>query len=272
MFKKLKSWALGSINYNMKIMTAKGSFTIPIVHNVGRAHLDQHEPHIYEVLKRLYTPETLLIDVGVNIGQTLVKFASIAGVEGRYIGFEPNIKAASYVDEIIMRNGLQNARVVPVGLGSHSRLAKLLMATAGSTDPAASINQEIRDPEFYGAGKMVVVFNGDQALDELGVTAGRVILKIDVEGAELEVLSGLEKAINKLRPFIILEILPPANFSSGVNDYRLRQAEKLKTLMSDRGYIEHSVGERGDLVTGVSPTHDYLFVPKEKLGEMCIDD
>lgn len=102
------------------------------------------------LLKRLYRPETLLIDVGVNIGQTLVKYASIAGTACRYIGFEPNMKAASYVDEIIIRNGMQNAMIVPVGLGSDTRLTTLFMASAGSTDPGASCLV----PESSGTGRL----------------------------------------------------------------------------------------------------------------------
>lgn len=271
MFRSLRAWALRSINYELNPKRTKGVLILPVIQNVGRAHLDPHEPHMLPVLKRLYRPETLLIDVGVNIGQTLVKFASVAGVGCRYIGFEPNIKAANYVDELIIRNGMQNSLIVPVGLGSHNRLDKLFMASAGSTDPAASINQEMRDTDFYGAEKVIAVFNGDQVLGELGVTEGRAILKIDVEGAELEVLTGLEETIERMRPFIILELLPQSNFSSGVNDYRINQAEKIRRHMFGHGYIEHAIGLHGELIAGVSPTHDYLFVPKEYLGEAGID-
>lgn len=271
MFRALRAWVRRSINYELKKNITNGSLILPVIYNVGRAHLDPHEPHILPILKRLYSPGTILIDVGVNIGQTLVKFASVAGVGCRYVGFEPNIRASNYVDEIIIRNGMQNSLVVPVGLGSHTRLAKLLLATAGSTDPAASINQRMRDPDFYGAEKVIAVFNGDQALGELGLTEGRFIFKIDVEGAELEVLSGFTETIEKLRPFIILELLPSSNFSADVNDYRITQIERIKQLMSGYSYVEHAIGLHGELIAGESPTNDYLFVPSERLNEAGIE-
>jgi FkbM family methyltransferase len=264
LLKKLKVWALGSFNYSLKVKGASGPLKLPVIHNVGRAHLDDHDPHIAVLLQRLCRPETLLIDVGVNIGQTLVKYASLVGKSCRYIGFEPNIKAASYVDEIIIQNNLKNALIVPVGLGSETRLATLLMASAGSTDPGASINEAIRDSDFYGARKMIAVFNGDQVLSELEVASGPIILKIDVEGAELEVLIGLNKTINEIRPLIILEILPPSNFSQAVNDYRVSQADEIKHFMAERHYTEYAIGADGGLIRGKTSTSDYLFVPNEK--------
>ena len=268
LLKKLKAWALGSFNYSLRVKGDAGPLKLPVIHNVGRAHLDDHDRHIAVLFRRLYRPGTLLIDVGVNIGQTLVKYASLVGKSCRYIGFEPNIKAASYVDEIIIQNDLKNALVVPVGLGSDTRLATLLLASAGSTDPGASMNEAIRDSDFYGARKMIAVFNGDQVLRELEVSSGPIILKIDVEGAELEVLEGLNESINYIRPYIILEILPPSYFSQTVNDYRISQSEEIKRFMANLNYIEYAIGDDGELTKGISSTSDYLFVPSEKCEEI----
>lgn len=104
--------------------------------------------HLRAVLRQLHTPETLLVDVGVNIGQTLIKYALLAGPNCRYIGFEPNVKAAAYVDEVIARNALSLASVVPIGLSEDKRLTHLLMTSVGSTDPAASVDPLIRDSPF----------------------------------------------------------------------------------------------------------------------------
>lgn len=256
----MKRLALSSLNYNLTRKSDAGSLKIPVINDVGRAHLDEHEPHIEALFKRLYKPGTLLIDVGVNIGQTLLKFVSVAGRDCRYVGFEPNTKAASYVDEIILRNALVNAMVLPVGLGATTRIASLLVGTAGTTDPGASINAQMRDADFYGARKAVAVFNGDDVLAELDLQRGPIILKIDVEGAELEVLAGLTKTLSKLSPMVILEILPPSGFSHEVNVFRIDQAKRLKRFMADHGYREFAVGIDGKLVEGVSATCDYLYV------------
>ena len=118
MLQKLKRLALSSLNYNLTLKTASGPIKIPVINDIGRAHLDVHEPHMDWLFRRLYSPGTILVDVGVNIGQTLIKYVSIAGKECHYVGFEPNPRAASYVDEIIIRNGLTNASIVPAGCGA----------------------------------------------------------------------------------------------------------------------------------------------------------
>lgn len=264
MLRKLKRLALRSLNYSLTLKTAVGPLKIPVINDVGRAHLDAHEPHMTALLERLYTPDTLLIDVGVNIGQTLLKFVAVAGREGRYVGFEPNTRAASYVEEIILRNHLANAIVIPVGLGATTRIASLLVGTEGTTDPGASINAEMRDADFYGARKVVAVFKGDDVLAELDIARGPIIFKIDVEGAELEVLTGLTKMLSTVRPAVILEILPPGGFSDKVNAYRVDQGERLKQFMAEHGYKVFAVGVAGELDKGVSATCDYLFMPSER--------
>ena len=48
---------------------------------------------------------------------------------------------------------------------------------------------------------------GDEALTELGISLISVI-KIDVEGAELQVLRGLSGTLRSARPPVIFEVLP----------------------------------------------------------------
>jgi FkbM family methyltransferase len=185
----------------------------------------------------------------------------------RYVGFEPNVKAAAYVDEIIHANELKNAMVVPVGLAAERRLASLFLASAQSTDPAASINEKFRDASFYGARKVIPLFDGDSALDALGIKDRNFIMKIDVEGAELDVIRGMQRTLREQRPCVVMEILPPAGFSDQVNQYRLVQAEEIKATMAGSGYCVARLGAAGELGRGIG-TNDYLFVPEERAAEL----
>lgn len=258
MLTRLKRLISQTLNYSFTAPSAQGPLRIPVIYGVGRAHRDLHEPHMTAVLQRLHKPGTTLVDIGVNIGQTLLKFVSVAGRDARYVGFEPNVRAASYVDELILRNALTNAAVVPVGLGETTRIAALLVGSQGTPDPGASINAEMRDADFYGAAKAVAILRGDDIFADLAVTAP-MILKIDVEGAELEVLKGLSSVLSNIRPPVLLEILPPEGFSEAVGAYRVDQGEQIKALMAGHGYACSAICHDGTLVDGVSPTNDYLF-------------
>ena len=59
------------------------------------------------------------------------------------------------------------------------------------------------------------------------------IIKIDVEGAELEVLKGLKDQIDADRPFVMIEILPVYNRK---NQQRLERQNEIQKLLSQWDY------------------------------------
>jgi hypothetical protein len=74
----------GNISLNGKL------FKIPILEEIGFSNLFISEPWMIDLLKIILPIEKeRFIDVGVNIGQTLLKLRSISD-NIDYIGFEPN--------------------------------------------------------------------------------------------------------------------------------------------------------------------------------------
>jgi len=226
---------------------------------MGRAHLDIHEQHIAATLQRLYKPGVMLVDVGVNIGQTLCKYYSIARDNTRYVGFEPNPVCCFYTEKLITENGIPNAFIVPIGLGIGQNLLELQLASDGP-DPGASMIVGYRDSSFYSRKRFISVLPGDLVFSEVGIKECGFILKIDVEGAELEVVKGLENTLLSLRPTVIMEILPPAEFSIEVNTLRLQRKEETIDFMRKCGYTCSNISEDGTL-DGATATPDYLFIP-----------
>ena len=98
-------------NYRFRLRRGEKFVWVPVIHGVGRANRDSHEEHIFRVIEKLngIGATSLLVDIGANIGQTLIKYMLVTGKEGRYIGFEPNAKAASYVEELIYCNRLPSS-------------------------------------------------------------------------------------------------------------------------------------------------------------------
>ena len=81
---------------------------------------------------------------------------------------------------------------------------------------------------------------------------GPVLLKIDVEGAELEVIRGLQRTLGRDRPSILCEILPtglPGTTESARFDLRRRrQDELLAVLLKDLHYRMQRIAPDGTLV------------------------
>lgn len=166
----------------------------------------RHEPFLAAMLKRqLNTRPGAFIDVGVNVGQTLLKVLS-ADRNRRYVGFEPQIGCCYFVDQFLRLNGLQNAAVLPVALSDSNRI--LTLHSTGQYDESASLAGEndvtgARRPDITHVQARI----GDEVLRELEIEAISAI-KIDVEGAEFQVLTGLHGTLRAKQPPVIFEVLP----------------------------------------------------------------
>lgn len=63
-----------------------------------------------------------------------------------------------------------------------------------------------RPESFFSRSSVIMVMNVDDAHDSLGIQCAPII-KIDVGGAEIEVLNSLSRTIARNRPFIVFEVL-----------------------------------------------------------------
>ncbi len=175
----------------------------------------------------LPTKQGVFIDVGVNIGQTLLKL-KVVDKNRHYIGFEPNQVCVDYARALVRLNSYVNCEVREYGLSNKNKVIKLELNEA--TDASASIIEKLRPDYFKGSVPVNCI-----AFDESGITEPIAILKIDVEGAELEVLMGMQKAIDTFRPLIVCEVLDC--YSIDVLGFTQQRADSLCQLLREHEYI-----------------------------------
>lgn len=215
------------------------------------------------------------VDVGVNMGQTLMKVRAI-DPERAYRGFEPNPVCVYYAEELIAANGWQNCDIVPAGLGRETTVATLNLYHGRSGDSSASIIDDFRPDEAVSFRKTVVIFGSSDVPARL--LADKIaVVKIDVEGAEADVLAALEPHIARDRPLISMEVLPC--YGPDRQDRIARQAQ-IETLLRAHDYrilrVRHdqqggrftlvpidSIGIHGDLALC-----EYVMSPRERLAEV----
>lgn len=209
-----------------------------------------HEPHLMPPLRRaLEACPGPFVDVGVNTGQTLLKVLAI-DPDRSYFGFEPQIGCCFCVQQFITDNNLTHARIMPIALSDHDGMAG--MHAEGLFDEMASLHKENRTTEAP-----VAVRKGDGVLHELGCLEPGLI-KIDVEGAELEVLRGLGSTLARVRPILFFEVLP--NFtgedrirvSTDIATENTRRASEIWALLTELGYTIRQIDNLGDenLISG----------------------
>jgi FkbM family methyltransferase len=207
---------------------------------------NQHERFLEVMLSEVLELRSgTFIDVGVNAGQTLAKVLGIDR-DRHYVGFEPQISCCFNADQFIKANGLVNARVLPIALSNNNHLMSFF--SGGETDECASLidRKGLGDTQTQ---TYVQCRRGDEVLKEMGISSVSAI-KIDVEGAELQVMEGLTGILTSQRPPIIFEVLP--NFS-GVDKRTWHEpeacernrstAENIYGLLCDAGYQIFQIDE-----------------------------
>lgn len=189
------------------------------------------EPWMNSVLSKLFknTPGTF-IDVGVNLGQTLLHVKTL-NPDRPYIGFEPNPDCCFYVNRLIEYNNFSEATLVPVGLADRSGLGVLHFIQDCCHDSAGSIVEGFRDASRIQRKVFVPLYDLKDSASVLPVE-NIGIIKIDVEGAESLVLKALWRTIEAQRPIIVLEMLPPGDDTTD----RFIQQHSIYTNFRDINY------------------------------------
>jgi len=199
-----------------------------------------HDPWLNSLLGSLLLSRPgAVLDVGANIGQTMLKVLAL-DANRRYIGFEPQLACAAVIDRFIRSNRLQNFNVFSFGLSNENAVVQL-QSQNGEFDSTASMVKGFRPEWFYQSSRFISVRHGDEVIKDLNLESVALI-KIDVEGAELEVLQGLRGTIQRFRPAIIFEVLNSFLRATGqpldqpTTEFRLARIRTMETLLSDLGY------------------------------------
>jgi FkbM family methyltransferase len=238
------------------------TFVIPII-NGRKTYVS--EPWMSAVIRHLFERKSgAFVDVGVNLGQTLLKVAAI-DPSREYVGFEPNPACVDYAWKLIEKNKLPYT-VIPAGVSIDTTLLNLEMFRADDTDPSASIVPNFRANVV--SRRPVLVLN-PKDLPEGSIPDEIAIVKIDVEGGELFVIEALLPLIEQRRPFLVVEVLPASNAD------RLERQQAVERHLEKLDYrlfrIRRTVDDRFDAFVQIDTigTHkdlescDYVFAPRE---------
>jgi FkbM family methyltransferase len=246
---------------------------VPLILGEGIQLIRGDERWMFNLLRTLL-PRTpgAFVDVGVNVGQTLVKVKAI-DASRPYVGFEPNPVACAYVRELVRANQFANVRLVPVALSTEAGVVSLFTTT--DTDPSGSIVAAFRASDRYSSAQFVSVHAGGDVLRALAIGPIGVI-KIDVEGSELDVLRGLDQEIRAYRPVIVCEVLPVYDLQTAPGRFRRDQQLQLAALLHKWNYTIARVHTDGisDPLSDFGIHCDialsnYVFVPAEKYATLA---
>lgn len=153
-------------------------------------------------LKTLIRPDHVIVDIGANIGIRSMAFSQLVP-KGRVLSFEPDPNTFQRLQRHIADNTLGNVEALNMGVGpteSTERLYQVVESNSG-------MNRIVSDPSQMAdfAFSEVRITRLAPILSKLGIDHVDVI-KIDVEGFEMEVLKGCASILEHDHPILFIEL------------------------------------------------------------------
>jgi FkbM family methyltransferase len=175
-------------------------------------------------------------DVGANIGLFSLFASKIVGPSGHVVSFEPSPQVVT-----LLRGNAdgQNIKVLPYGIGSADTLRSF---AAQGTSSASSFVEDVtainrrHQPDQAIEQVTVRMCKLDTLLD-FSLSPNPTLVKIDIEGFELEALKGADRLLSSARPKLIIEIHPRQLAMSGGSEdeiFELLRDHRYSWLVIDR--------------------------------------
>ena len=184
-----------------------------------------HELPLLLLMRAVLRPGDTFVDVGANLGLVTLLAAKLVGPGGRVHAYEPNPEVFARLDRHVGASPFRNIVLHPVALGS--REERLKLSVIGRNTGSGTLGRPLPHlvPHVARTYEVPVRPAIDASRDWAPApTPARVLLKIDVEGAEREILASLIPFVRDVKPAIATEINPPALRMNGTNAAEVRES------------------------------------------------
>jgi FkbM family methyltransferase len=208
---------------------------------------ETYEAETITWLRGVLKPGMTAVDVGANVGQISLEMAQLVGPTGRVVAIEPSPGNVRFLRAHVAANGFNDRVIVVEAACSAGESGELVLEVASGDLDSIQNGPQLkslglkRNPLHIGKPSTevrVLTRSLDSLCDELGLSVD--VLKVDVEGAEVEVFSGARACLSRFRPRIIFGFHPFA-FENPAGACR-----ELKNLFANSGlFVENDAGTEG---------------------------
>ena len=194
-----------------------------------------------EFMKQHIDADTVLIDIGANIGNHTVYFSKFTNAKTVYV-VEPVPRSYRLLLANVALNYCHNINLDFIGLalGDRECVGYPLLIYGKDNLGAATISPTPYDSENDLALEPVRVVTGDSLFKDIDVN----FIKMDVERMEMVALAGLKETIDRCRPKMFIEV--------SKENY-----EDFDQWIKDNNYTMHSMHEQ------TNEFINYFVIPNE---------
>ncbi len=191
----------------------------------SRYYETDYESENYNFLKEQVKPGMHIIDIGAHIGLFSSVCSQLTGPDGKIVCFEPTPGTFKLLQQTLKLNHCSNVIPVQAAVSDKDGMATFYVSETAGCNSNSLIKNKLG--------------GGSQAYDVMLVTLDSIIndhslkpslVKIDAEGAELDVLKGGITMFKKYKPILILGLHP--EFIKEKKD----SLEAIWDLLNDCGY------------------------------------
>jgi FkbM family methyltransferase len=185
-FNTLKNCRFGPMLYN------------PNDTHIGRS-LDLYGEYCREetlLFDQLLKDDDIVLDIGAHMGAHTIYFAGKVGPKGGVLAFEPQRALYQILCANVALNSFLNVYAYNIALGQEKDFIKV-----PQLNYAKETNFGLFTPKDYNQGDDVAL----ETIDTWMALPKCKLIKIDVEGMEMEVIKGAENTIKSTAPYIYYE-------------------------------------------------------------------
>ncbi len=144
-------------------------------------------------------------DVGAHIGFYSLMAEHLMRGKGRVVAFEPDPNNAQILRQNLARNMFSAIDVVASAVWSHSGIVKFQRSGAGHPEESTRRGHVVASIDDRSNSKVI---DAEAITLDLFVQShpAPTMIKVDVEGAELEVLKGAQKLLSQAKPVWLFEV------------------------------------------------------------------
>jgi FkbM family methyltransferase len=222
-----------------------------------------YQPNVSNYLLKNLKKGGVFIDVGAHVGFYSLLSSKLLGENGRVFSFEAENTNFHFLQENVILNKLKNIKIVNKAVGSNNDVAELFINPLNEGG-----NSLVNDDYYYDndekwrVEKIIKIFPNkilkqnvemvsidhflhNNNLDNLNID----MIKVDVEGAEYDVLLGARNLLFKFSPAIICEVS--------------KNQDKINDLLEELNYKVYCIDKNGDIsIANNLIGRDFLFLKK----------
>ena len=164
------------------------------------------EPGTRRVLSALIQPGMGVADVGANVGLLTLSCAVATGPSGKVFAFEPEAGPRAQLEKTLKLNGLRWVEVFDQAAGALTEKRTFHISPVIGHSSLYALPQEDGDGRdvTVQVSRLDDIIGSDQRLD---------VVKIDVEGAELDVLAGMDRLLSENPDLAIVAEYGPSHLA-----------------------------------------------------------